>query len=82
MKYIHSLLICSVLLLSPLMVMAQAPESSPLATVNAASKDVCACLEWPYQAMRDSMGEVREAQVNGNFSQIQSVQNKLLTIDA
>ena len=62
--------------LLPMLAMAQ----SPLDTVNAASKDVCSCLEWPYQAMRESMVEVREAQINGDFSQIQNVQNQLLSI--
>lgn len=64
------------LLLWPAWALAQ----DPLDTVNAASKDVCSCLKWPYQAMRESMSEVRDAQIKGNFSQIQSVQNRLLTI--
>jgi len=71
-------LMISFLLILPKIVMAQ--DNSALTTVNAVTKNVCSCLEWPYEAMSDATTEVRQAQINGNFSQIQSVQNKLLTI--
>lgn len=57
-----------------------AMAETPLETVNAASRDVCNCLQLPYEVMQESMSDVRQAQINGDFSQIQVVQNKLLGI--
>jgi|GEM_PF-4407319 len=59
---------------------ASAQENSALTTVNAVTDNICRCLEWPYTAMSDATEDVRQAQINGNFSKIQAVQNSLLSI--
>ena len=64
----------------PFVAIAQDAGQTALNTIDAASKDVCSCLEAPYQVMRESMVEVRAAQLDGDLSQIQQVQNKLLNI--